>query len=392
MKVSIVTNTLNPKAGGLYPAIVCLFDSLNNLEIDTDLVAVDIFEKPSSKSKSKYKSLFFRLSFLFLPFKTLRSLGFLWIHLNKSRPDIVHTHGLWLAHSFIVPVWCGINKVPWIVSPHGMLNSKALEISRTKKMIALFLYEHVHLKSAACLHALTENEAIFFRNFYLKNPIAVIPNGVEMVSTNIRHLPILPQLNNRKCLLYLGRLHPIKGIEALLDGWASLKSNNQQSSSWDLLIAGWGDDDSYIKSLHSKIEFLGISSSVIFLGPRYDDDKRALLASSDAFILPSTSEGLPVSILEAWTYGLPVLMTPECNLTECADLGAGILIESSKCGVKVALDKLVSMSLSELEIMGSKGLQIVQERYLWNKVAMDMEKVYRWVCRIDSMPACVLTV
>jgi glycosyltransferase involved in cell wall biosynthesis len=388
MKVTIVTYTFNRKAGGLYPTLLSLVDSLNELAIKTNLLAVDTFDNSSFESKSELVS--FRMQFLFLPFKILRSLVGIWVGLNQSRPNLVHTHGLWLIHSLIVPVWCKLNKVPWVVTPHGMLNAKALEISKIKKVIAFFLYERVHLNSAACLHALTTNEAIFFRDYGLKNPIAIIPNGVNKVSVEFKRLFPSPNLKNRKSLLYLGRLHPIKGMEALLDGWANLKNNNQLSSSWDLLIAGWGDDF-YVKALEKKVNFLGISSSVILLGPKYDEEKRELLVSANAFILPSTSEGLPISILEAWTYCLPVLMTPECNLTECAFLGAGILIEPSKGGVESALDRLVSMSPIDLEIMGARGLQLVHERYLWKRIAMDMVKVYRWVCGDGSKPSCVRT-
>jgi poly(glycerol-phosphate) alpha-glucosyltransferase len=120
------------------------------------------------------------------------------------------------------------------------------------------------------------------------------------------------------------------------------------------------------------------AADVVFTGPVFGDEKDALLRSADAFILPSFSEGLPMSVLEAWSYGLPVVMTLECNLPEGFVSQAALEIRNPKMGNEKwdGLRALIEMTDQERAAMGMRGRRLVEERFTWPKVVAQMTQVY----------------
>lgn len=305
--------------------------------------------------------------------------------LRQRQPDLIHQHGIWLDSQWAALQWHRKVGGPVVVSPHGMLDPWALRNSLWKKKLAGWFFANESLRKASCIHALCKSEAEAIRAYGLDNPIAMIPNGVELPTLSSDYSP--PPSEQRK-LLFLGRIHPKKGLSELLEGWALSQILRPKSVfDWELLIAGW-DDGGHEKGLKAKAEALGIGGSVSFLGPQYGDEKDALLRSVDAFILPSFSEGLPMSVLEAWSYGLPVLMTEFCNLPEGFDAGAALRIDPDPGSIANGLAELVAMSVSDLAGMGIKGRKLVELRFTWDKIAQDMQTVYEW-CLGGDKPACI---
>ena len=132
-----------------------------------------------------------------------------------------------------------------------------------------------------------------------------------------------------------------------------------------------------------------LQPSVLFFGPAFGRDKEDLLRGANAFILPSFSEGLPMSVLEAWSYRLPVVMTPECNLPEGFAADAAIRIETSADSIAEGLSTLFSMNDANLMTMGAKGRGLVEERFTWKTVAAQMREVYDWMLGGGAAPGCV---
>jgi glycosyltransferase involved in cell wall biosynthesis len=319
--------------------------------------------------------------------------------LDQINPQVLHTHGIWTYLSIGIPRWSRKNHKPYIVSPHGMLDAWALDNSKIKKKLAAALYERRHLRGAACLHALCQSEAKSIREFGLKNPIATIPNGIE--------IPEGRDLSSRysaekKIMLFLGRLHPKKGLENALRGWAFARSgasSDSDQNNWQFVIAGWdqGGHEVRLKQLCEELglsfaevsakQFLSLDASsgqlsgfsVVFVGPVFGELKALLLERANVFILPSFSEGLPMSILEAWAYELPVVMTDYCNLPEGFDVEAAIHIGTEVESMSAGMIKMIDSSDAELKAMGANGLNLVREKFTWPTIAAQMGELYQWV-------------
>jgi poly(glycerol-phosphate) alpha-glucosyltransferase len=244
------------------------------------------------------------------------------------------------------------------------------------------LYENMHLRRAACLHALTAAEAESFREYGLENPICVIPNG-----TNLRHDAVRSEPRQSRSILYLGRFHPSKGLRSLLEAWRAV-CKEARAAGWRLTLAGW-DQNNHRAELEQFADQLQIRSSTTFLGPQFDADKDRCLAAAAAFILPSKSEGLPVSILEAWSWQIPVLMTHECNLPEGAEAGAAITMEAETDSIAAALRRLFSLTDAEREAMGMNGRNLVEKRFQWQRIGETTTQVYDWILGRGPRPECV---
>jgi len=306
-------------------------------------------------------------------------------------PDLIHSAAVWTWQAAMVNRLHARRKVPFVLSTRGCLDGWALGRSVWKKAIALRLYQQKHFVQAACIHALNESELMSIRRFGLRNPVCVIPNGIEMPEGNLQSAICSPQFGGRKVLLYLGRIHPKKGLINLIRAWSATRETMpRESGDWVLVIAGW-DEGGHERELQELTQQAGAQGSVLFIGPKFGEEKAALYRSCDAFILPSFSEGLPMAVLEAWAHGKPVLMTPECNLPEGFAAGAAIRIEQGEDGhgIEVGLQELVQASTSELQAMGAKGIVVVTKRFSWPRIAQQMKSVYEWVLGGGTAPSCV---
>ncbi len=301
--------------------------------------------------------------------------------LKAADADLVHQHGIWLDDQWAVLQWQKKSGRPVVISPHGMLDPWALQNSGWKKKLAGVLFANASLRRASCLHALCESELESIRAYGLKNPVAVIPNGVSLPDLG---KPV--EKGERKRLLFFGRLHPKKGIEQLIRAWAMEVPTI--GNAWELVIAGW-DDGGHSAGLEQLVDELGIAESVQFSGPAFGDDKDWLWRSADAYILPSFSEGLPMTVLEAWSYGLPVIKTRFCNIPDGFTAGAAIEIEPSDESVAAGLRKLAGLSAGELQQLGTAGRKLVEEKYTWPRIAENMRRVYRWCVSGGEVPDCV---
>lgn len=323
--------------------------------------------------------------------------------------DIAHTHALWSHASLSVRRVGGASRRPWVVSPHGMMDDWALRHSYWKKRVARWLYENRHLKGAGCLHALCQAEADSLRGNGFENPIALIPNGVNLPSL----APGAPAVDKAdKILLFLGRLHPKKGLVEAVQGWNRVRHQHPAAASWKWVIAGWdqGEHEKELQRLADSLEIPWVqvgshgeeedmrfrdvmsgesAASLFFVGPVFGEEKDELLRLADAFILPSHSEGLPMGVLEAWAYRTPVVMTVHCHLDAGFEEGAAIQVDPEPESIAKGLRGLFAMNEEDLRSMGDRGRALVEKVHSWPVVAKEMKAVYDWVLGGGEKPSTV---
>lgn len=390
MKAALVTASVSRNAGGLLPVLIAHAQRLQK-DHGCNVEVLGLHDAHTDADHAQWQPLIPKT----FPVTGPRAFGYapaLVSALRDGSFDLVHTQGIWMYPSVAANAWHRRTGKPYIISPHGMLDPWALANARWKKQLAAVLYERKHLRHAACLHALCPSEAQSIRGYGLTNPIAVIPNGTELPATDFRNAPPadVPGLPaNRRVLLFLGRLHPKKGLPALLRAWSVLARNKTPDfDNWSLAIAGW-DQGGHRAELETIVKEEGLGNAVHLLGSRFGAEKEALLRRADAFVLPSQSEGLPMAVLEAWAYRLPVLMTEACNLPEGFTAGAAARIDLEPAAMAAALGAFLSQPDDARKAMGAKGRALVEERFTWEKACESLYAVYRWILGGGAPPPCV---
>lgn len=299
--------------------------------------------------------------------------------------EVVHIHGLWRPISHALCSHPSTRRVPRIISPHGMLAPWALQRSAWKKKIAAGLYEGRTIHGAAALHALCAAEVVNIREFGYRGPVCVIPNGIDIPKDVCRSHT--RDSGGWRDLLFLGRFDRIKGLHVLIPAFARAL-HSAPDSRWRLKIAGFGDA-SYESELRGWVERAGLIDRICFLGPVFGKDKERLLAQSDAFVLPSLNEGLPMAILEAAAAGLPILCTEQCNLPEVFTSGAGCRISLDEEQQARELAEFFGLPAQQLDQMGIAAREMVLNRFQWSQVAASFVQVYDWLAGKGHKPACV---
>jgi glycosyltransferase involved in cell wall biosynthesis len=309
---------------------------------------------------------------------------------DANSADVGHLHVLWMHTSLIMRGWSRHNAKPFLTTLHGMLDPWALRNSRWKKAVSTLVYERSCLHAAAGIQAFSHAELASARRFGLRNPVCIIPNGIDMPQPSTAPAPWeVSHDNHKKTLLFLGRLHPKKGLVNLLNAWKKLRAaSHPVLPEWRLVVAGWsqGGHESELKQLAADF---GIECDVQFLGPLYGDAKAAAYSCADAVVLPSLSEGLPMAVLEAWSYRKPVLLTPQCNLPEGIAVGAAIEAAPEVDSLTQGLASIMEATETQREQMGQRGWELVNQKFTWSKVAAEMLAVYMWLVGGGAPPPCV---
>lgn len=378
MKVLFVGASNSRSAGGLYYTMSSLTKNLLSSDIEVALLAAN--DKFSSEDIGIYGDVPL-IPYTISNVPLLSTLGYsrdIQNLIEEYQPDIIHSQGLWMYHSAAVLRYKKRHpEVKVIVQPHGMLDPWAVRNSGWKKRIVGYWYEYENLRRADCIHALCQSEADAIREFGLKNQIAIIPNGIDLPGCSLDEIIARRQnTGGRKTLLFIGRIHPKKGLRELIEALAILKCRRPDLfNEWHVKIAGW-DQLNHTAELKMLIESKNLSDCITLVGPAFGNEKERLLTEASAFILPSFSEGLPMSVLEAWAYALPVVITPHCNLPEGFSASAAIGCEPNSQSVAMALEQLFDLSIDKASQIGIRGRSLVEANFTWTQVAKHTIELY----------------
>lgn len=282
-------------------------------------------------------------------------------------PQVVHDNGIWLAHNHRIAKLAAQRNFPRIVSIRGMLEPWALNHKKLKKKLAWWAYQRRDLRCAAFHHATAAAEAENLRRLRLGVPVGVIPNGVELAAA-VDHR--VRSGSEPRTALFLGRIHPVKGLSLLVEAWAAVRPPG-----WQLQIAG-PDETGYRAELERQISAACISGSVRFVGPLDGEAKERAFADADLFVLPSFSESFGMAVGEALAHGVAVLVTTSVPWPMIVARGCGWSVPVSVEGIADGLAEATSLDSPTLAAMGRKGQEFVQGKFAWPNIAKQFITAY----------------
>ena len=297
--------------------------------------------------------------------------------------DVIHTHGLWLMPN-IYPSWALAMskdaKAKLVHAPRGMLGVEARKISGWKKEPIWWLWQFKALQAAHCIHATAESEYEEIRQAGLKNPIAIVPNGIDL--PNIVHGP--KALGRRKRILSLGRIHPKKGLDRLVRAWAQIET---QRPDWDLVIVGNAEVRHDVE-LRNLANSLGVTRLDI-KEPVYGDAKWLEYTSSDLFVLPTLNENFALTVAEALACGVPVISTKGAPWGGLEVEGCGWWIDHGVDQMAATLRHATALPTQERMAMGKLGKLWMARDFSWSSIGAEMANVYGWLHGTTYKPDCV---
>ena len=326
----------------------------------------------------------------------------LWRRVQASQIDLVHSYGLWTDVNRLAGDLARRRSLPHLLAPCGMLAPGALRRHWWKKLPARLWFQDRALREAQCLQAKSKQEYEHIRQFSLRNPVAVIPNPIAPPPVGG---PVVrgwwSVAHNRRTILFLGRLHPVKGLPRLLRAWAEIQkslvsgqwspspsSGSPSSHPWQLVLAG-PDEGGHRSELESLVAELGCQTNVMFAGELNDNQKWGALAAADLFVMPSDFENFGNAIVEAMLSGLPVITTTGTPWQELPAAGAGWWIEPTVDALVATLREALELPEEKRREMGRQALKY-SLRFRPEKAGTDLMQVYQWMLGRAPKPECVI--
>jgi glycosyltransferase involved in cell wall biosynthesis len=285
---------------------------------------------------------------------------------------LLHDHGQWLPINRASAAVARNLGIPRIVSPRGMLSPWARNHRWWKKRIAWQWFAKRDLAEAVVLHATSKLEATELRALGARQPIAVVPNGVDdsFDGTSDR------EKSGRPYVLFLSRIHIKKGVRELLEAWERLGNRD-----WGLVIAG--PDEQRILSP------LQLPANVCYIGAVEGEEKLRLLKHASLFVLPSYSENFGIVVAEALMAGVPVITTHGTPWDSLVREQCGWWIPMDVDRLCETLRSAFLIPEHELRMMGMRGRSFARREFSWPSIAAAMSSVYQWVLTGGSRPSCV---
>lgn len=308
--------------------------------------------------------------------------------LEQTNADIYHTNGLWRYCNHVTAVIARKKGTPFVITPHGMLYPQALERSKWQKRAMKWALFDRDIQEAACIHVTCEEEMQVVRALGYTNPIAVIGNPVRMPN-ELKGENVWKSgrgKNGEKvCFGYLGRLHPRKQTERIIEAMALLKQEERDAC--ELVIMGTGEI-SYETFLRRQVAEKELNN-VRFLGFVDSEEKQRQLATLSALFVPSDFENFGMIIAEALSCGTPVFASTGTPWKVLNEKGCGWWQEASPENIAKVMQEILATDTKKIDEMGRIGQLLIAECFSMKAVARQMEDLYKWIVTKQSKPTFV---
>lgn len=374
MKILLVDDTIYPLAGGSAERSMrigkCLIDNGHEVSLltlkrdfDADFACKNGITKVFQLPSIKYKYL--------LPLK-----GF--SHLNKiiRDYDIIHIANNWSLLGYFAAKSCVINHVPFVFSPMGFIRIHNNKSRFVKYLYLKFFASYVLKKCSFCITVSNKEYEDALEFLEDTNKVRLIPNG--FVAENFLEYPLTTfkrqhNLENKKILLFLGRMDPIKGVHLLLEAFIS---NLKYAKNWHLIIIG--PENQYRNDLSIRANNSPAKNSVTILDPVYGDDKRMAYYACDLFVIPSIFDAMTIVALEAAACGKPILITKTSDFPGLAQNKASIEVLPTLEGISQGL-RFAFENESELKSMGQNAKSYVFQNFDYKHLCQNYNEIFERV-------------
>jgi glycosyltransferase involved in cell wall biosynthesis len=301
-----------------------------------------------------------------------------WLVRYLKNYDIVHTHTLFSPLLCSIHTLCRFYNIPYIMTPHGMLDPWPLAHKASKKRVFYNRLEKPALKHASAIQVLSSFENEQIRHLGHKNTV-LVPNGIH--ASNFLSLPDpdvfygeFPHLRIKRLILFLGRIDPKKGLDLLAPGFAQLHNAFPDTH---LVIAG-PDLIDFTPTVREYFSQLNCLDAVTFTGMLTGELKYAALAAASLYVAPSYSEGFSMSILEGMAAGLPCVFTEGCNFPEAKAAEAAYVVPADSQAIAEALLKAFR-NPEQSQRIGANGQKLILDHYTWEKSAQSLATTYQQI-------------
>jgi glycosyltransferase involved in cell wall biosynthesis len=302
-----------------------------------------------------------------------------WLLANYQRFDGVIVNGVWQYHG-VAARRAVAGRKPYVVFAHGMLDpyfKDRYPLKHLKKLVYWILQERRNLygAKAVCFTSVEEERVAAggfpFRGFRR----AVVPYGTMGPSGDPAALKKVflegwPRLRGQKFLLFMGRIHPKKGCDLLLEAFAKVAAPDLR-----LVMAG-PDETGWGGELRSEAERLGIAERITWTGMLRGDAKWGALYCAEAFVLPSHQENFGIAVADALACGVIPLISDKVNIAaDVAGDGAGLMEADTVEGTTRLLSAFQELTVEQRTAMREQALDCYRRRYALGNAAQEVYKV-----------------
>ena len=301
-----------------------------------------------------------------------------WLFQSVRRFDVVHIHGVY-SHACLAAAGASRSfGIPYIVRPLGTLSSWALRQKPLRKRIGWSLGVGSMVAGAAAIHCTSRSEADDLRPPGLRRKAIVIPLGVTVsASVDAETSSVSPYV------LALGRIHPKKGLDRLIRAFSQAVAADPGLAAWRLLIAGSGAD-AYTARLRTLAQSCGHGDRVQFTGWITGTVREATLSGAALLAMPSHQENFGLAAFEAMARGIPVAVASSTDFAdEIARAGAGWISDTHDEPLASVLAEAMR-NPGERRRRGDAGRALVERRFTWERVALDLKTAYAAVIAAAS--------
>jgi len=302
--------------------------------------------------------------------------------------DLIEVHGIWEYTVFTAARIARQADIPYVIRPTGVFTHPWRHRTLKKRLYSVLIGNRA-LKSAACLHVASQQEAEGCRTAGLNIPIVVVPNGIDRKSFELLPNPQQaedrwPILKDRQIVLFLSRISPEKGLDQYIPAIRIVLEAASQKK--PLFVIAGPDHKGYLATVKDLLRHYDLESYVFFPGMVRGREKLALYRRADIFVLPSYSENFGIVVAEALSCGTPVITTTGTPWKELEQVDAGRWVEPERHQIAAALLELLEMPKQNRDAMGQRGRKLVFEKYTWENAARKLETVYRCILQGKNIP------